>query len=251
MVKMPLLFGMLVLELQSRCDRNCWFCMRQSSGARLRVREAMPTAEARRILWEASEMGFRSWVTFYLLSEPFLDNRLIEMARYARKLGMRPFVNTNGDVLRASPALRKLAVSVFEHIEVGLYRRATEAKDEQFWRSELGGKAVFKRMSAIGPRPHVPREAPTFPEAKCLRPLEKLVVQYDGRASLCCYDIDAAFAIPNAFVCSVEQLWHAPARVEAYRALAKPGGRKEFQLCRECVMPEVGMPRPFGDDDHA
>lgn len=249
MVKMPLLYGMLVLELHSRCDRNCWFCMRQSSGARLRVRESMPTNEARRILWEASEMGFRSWVTFYLLSEPFLDPRLIELAQYARKLGMRPFVNTNGDALRAKPALQRQAAQTFEHVEIGLYRRATEAADEAFWRSVLGSKAVFKRMTSIGPRPHVPREAPTFPEAKCLRPLEKLVVQYDGRASLCCYDIDAEFAIPNAFVASVNEVWNAPARVEAYQKLSKPGGRKEFPLCTGCVMPETGVPKPFGGQD--
>src|SRR4030042_182050 len=100
------MFKKLIIELQSNCNRDCFFCSRRwdKSGKRLgpdgkRIIRSMPTESALRILDQASSMGFRGYTTFHLFSEPFLDKRIIEMAREAEKRGLRPYEHTNGDVL--------------------------------------------------------------------------------------------------------------------------------------------------------
>jgi hypothetical protein len=215
----------------------------------LAVRGQMPSSECERMLKQAHDMGFRSWVTFYLMSEPFLDDRLIDMAQLAKSLGMRPFVNTNGDALRKRPDLLNASKQVFEFVQVGIYEPDPKKaqSDLVMWQRLLGPKLQTKRLSEMGPRPHVPRIGQSFPEATCWRPNEKLIVQYDGSSPLCCYDINAQWNLPNAFEVSLKDLWHNEARGTAAEILSKKGGRSAYDLCATCPMPARGFPKPFED----
>lgn len=47
------------------------------------------------------------------------------MAREAKRRGMRPYVHTNGDVLRQDEALCADDAEIFEYIVVGLYDYTT------------------------------------------------------------------------------------------------------------------------------
>lgn len=246
-------FGMLVLELTSECNRACSFCMRQGDLRQRRfddfgnpVRGKMPTEQCNRLLEEASQLGFKGWVTFYLVSEPYLDDRLLPMAAKAKSLGMRPFVNTNGDRLRKSPDLIKDSRQIFEFVQVGIYLpdKAKAAEDEAWWRSQLGPKAQFKRMKEIGPRPHVVKQGQTYSSDACFRPSEKMIVQYDGSCPLCCYDINTEFGLPNAFECELDAAWHHPSRILASHHLSQ-GHRSRYILCASCPMPAQGFPPGF------
>lgn len=249
------MFGMLVLELNSHCNRACSWCMRHGDrkGRRFsefgdQVRATMPTEQCERMLKEAAEAGFRSWVTFYLMSEPYLDERLVPMARLARSLGMKPFVNTNGDVLRKRPDLLDASREVFEFVQVGIYVSGAQAQtDIARWKARLGTVAQFKTLDQMGPRPHVARVGKTFPAAPCARPKEKLIVQYDGSCPLCCYDINTEFGLPNAFDIPLLELWNHPLREALACDLSKANGRRSYPLCSTCPMPERGFPDPFGD----
>ena len=246
------MYGMLVVEINSHCNRACSWCMRHGDTQERRFTDSglpviskMPSKRVEDLLLEASEMHFAGPVTFYLMSEPYLDDRLVEFSKRARELGMKPFINTNGDALRKSPQLLQ-GSSVFEWVEVGVYESdpAKASKEVAWWRSVLPN-VRFKGLDQMGPRPHVPRLGRTFPDAKCLRPAEKLIIQYDGSSPLCCYDINTEFELPNAFSTSLEQLWYCEQRQDAYTRLAM-GQRRDFRICSTCPMPETGFPEPFG-----
>jgi len=251
-------FGMLVLELTSHCNRSCPWCMRQGDLTSRRftdtgqpVRKRMPTAECERLLREASELNFRGAVTFYLMSEPYLDERLLDFAEIAKGYGMFTFVNTNGDVLRKRPDLIERSKKAFGWVQVGIYEQDAEKARESvaWWKSKLGAVARFKTLSEMGPRPHVPRRGVIHSEASCFRPHEKLIVQYDGSMPLCCYDINTEFGLPNAFDVRLRDAWDCEARRKAARVLEKRGGRKHFELCSTCPMPESGFPKGFEDQE--
>jgi MoaA/NifB/PqqE/SkfB family radical SAM enzyme len=134
-----LLFQRVVIELQSNCNRDCYFCCRQSdtSGKRRtsagnKVSKSMPTEIVMKLLDELESLSFKGYITFHHLSEAFLDERLIQIATDARTRGMRPYVHTNGDVLRNDEELCKKSAEVFEYVVVGLYDyKNQEEKEDQ------------------------------------------------------------------------------------------------------------------------
>src|SRR4051794_26245397 len=77
------LFRRVVIELQSHCNRECYFCCRESdtSGKRKAaggksVLQSMPSEQVTKLLDELDSMGFKGYITFHQLSEAFLDKRL-------------------------------------------------------------------------------------------------------------------------------------------------------------------------------
>jgi len=258
MTTLPL-FPMLVLELQSHCNRECSFCARthDRSGARkdaggVPVRKSMPTDQVLRLLGEAHALGFRGATTFYLYSEPFLDPRLITIAGRAKDLGMYTFVNTNGDVLRKDAALRREAAKVFRHIEVGLYEAVTESEFKEqsaWWKSNLPTNVVFAPLARMGARPGNKMAQPIdYSGSACVRPAEKCIITYDGRSPICCYDIRCEWPIPNAFESSLKDVWWNAERTLTADVLKKPGGRATYNLCSTCCMPPSCPPTPVGWD---
>jgi MoaA/NifB/PqqE/SkfB family radical SAM enzyme len=138
LVKRIPLFERLQIESQSNCNRSCWFCPRtyDRSGKYLDAEGAavfngMPTEKIINLLDQAQALGFRGRVAFYHYSEPLLDERNVMLAREARKRGMRPYLHTNGDVLRRNDQLCKEVKQIYEFIVVGLYDYRTNEELEE------------------------------------------------------------------------------------------------------------------------
>lgn len=247
------LFRRMLLELQSNCNRSCFFCNRpwDHSGKRVdatggHVLRSMPTEHAVRIMREAAALGFTGKIAFHHMSEPFLDPRIIEMAWEAKRLGLRPYEHTNGDVLRQDDELCRAAIEVFEYIVVGLYDYTTDAErnaEMAFWRERLKGADVrFSLGERVFPRSLTPmdarmfREKQAFPGGACRQPLERLIVHYDGNVALCCEDMTDDFDLGNAFERPVEDLWYSEKHVGIVNALEQ-GRREAFTRCAGCPIP--------------
>lgn len=247
------LFERLLLELQSHCNRSCFFCNRpwDDSGKRLdaegkSVRRSMPTERALDLLDQAAALGFRGLVAFHHMSEPFLDPRILDMARAARDRGMRPYEHTNGDVLRRNDAMCREVVGLFEYVVVGLYDRLEPdevAREKAFWRERLQGTEVrFSRGDEVFPRNDTPfdgrmfREKKTFPGGICRRPIRRLIVHYDGNVALCCEDMKDAFGLGNAFETPIEEIWQSERHRQIVDDLER-GLRERYPLCARCPIP--------------
>lgn len=254
-MKRPIpLFSRMLIELNSNCNRDCFFCNRtfDTSGKRLvdgkRVLKNMPTEHALRIMDEAVAMGFRGKVAFHHMSEAFLDKRIIKMAWEARKRGLIPYEHTNGDVLRNNPELCREAAEVFDYMTVGLYdyKNETELKMEQaFWRVALKGTRVkFSLSGEVYPRSLTPfdermfREKKNYSHSPCTRPFLRLIVHYDGNIALCCEDMTDMFDLGNAFEQSIEEIWYSDRHVQILRDLEQ-GKRGKYPACKDCPMPPV------------
>lgn len=254
------MFHELILELQANCNRDCFFCPRHSdeSGHRKdaeggHVKTAMSTENVMKILVGAQEMGYRGWITFHHLSEPFLDKRIIDIARTARALGMTPFEHTNGDVLRTDPELCAQAREVFEYIVVGLYDHKTEAEreeEEAFWRMQLGETVRFNAVDTVFVRGHHTEKnldgfvelrgkrpvPPTYPTGACNRPLHRMMIHYTGKVALCCEDMCEDFELGNAFKQPLKEIRYSEEHVTVVRDLQE-GNRAKYPLCAGCPMP--------------
>jgi MoaA/NifB/PqqE/SkfB family radical SAM enzyme len=109
--KIPL-FDRLLIETQSKCNRSCWFCPRtyDRSGKYLdsngkSILNFMPTEMILALLDQASDLGFKGSVGFHHYSEPLLDDRNIQLAQEAKQRDMKPYLHTNGDLLKSDDRL--------------------------------------------------------------------------------------------------------------------------------------------------
>jgi radical SAM protein with 4Fe4S-binding SPASM domain len=264
------LFERLLIESQSNCNRSCWFCPRTYdlsgkylAGAGKSVLDQMPTEKILNLLEQARDLGFHGQVGFHHFSEPLLDKRNIMLADEAKKRGMKPYLHTNGDVLRRDDRMCAEVKRVYTYIVVGLYDYRSEAEladDKQYWTGRLAGANL--KFSAIGasgrysgfsmavPKALVPTDprmaAPdlAFSNGPCHRPLIRLIVQYDGTVCHCCEDTSGAFELGNAYERSLRDLWFSERHVQVIADLLA-GQREKYALCRNCPLPPTG-PAPAG-----
>ncbi len=267
--KIPL-FERMQIESQSNCNRSCWFCPRTYDrsgkyldGAGQSVLKQMPTEKILDLLDQARALGFRERVEFYHYSEPLLDKRSIMLAWEASKRGMKPYLHTNGDVLKCDDELCEEVKHVYVLIVVGLYDYETNDELEAaklYWRDRLAGAAIeFSSIGLTGvrsahsigvPRALVPSDSRMgrldlrYPNAPCHRPLIRMLIQYDGEMCSCCEDTSGAFKLGNVYEHSLEELWFSERHVGIIESLMA-GEREHYDLCRICPMSPTG-PIPDG-----
>jgi radical SAM protein with 4Fe4S-binding SPASM domain len=256
------LFERLQIESQSNCNRSCWFCPRtyDRTGTYLdadgkAILQEMPTQKVIELLDQAQAMEFRELVAFYHYSEPLLDKRNVMLAREAQRRGMKPYLHTNGDVLKHDDGLCREVMSVYTLIVVGLYDYQTNeelAAAKDYWLDKLAGANIefspiglagARTVKSIGvPRALVPSDsrmgAPDlkYVNAPCHRPLIRMLIQHDGKVCLCCEDTFGAFELGNVYDRSLDELWFSEKHVEIIETLIA-GQRENYELCRNCPMP--------------
>jgi MoaA/NifB/PqqE/SkfB family radical SAM enzyme len=216
----------------------------------------MRTDKILELLDQAQAMGFQGRVGFHHFSEPLLDPRNIMLAEEASKRGMRPYLHTNGDILRRDDDLCGHVKRVYDPIVVGLYDYRTNEELEEtkeYWRSRLAGATTLlfspigpegvRSADSIGiPKALVPTDsrmaAPdlTFPNAPCHRPVVRMIIQHDGEMCLCCEDTYGAFTLGNVYKSSLEELWFSEGHIALVEELLK-GMRQKHPLCRICPQP--------------
>jgi 2-deoxy-scyllo-inosamine dehydrogenase (SAM-dependent)/8-amino-3,8-dideoxy-alpha-D-manno-octulosonate transaminase len=259
------LFERLQIESQSNCNRACWFCPRtyDRSGKYLQpngdaVINRMATETILGVLEQAQALGFSGEVGFHHYSEPLLDPRNVSLAAAARARGMRPYLHTNGDLLKADPALRREVGDVYERIVIGLYDYTSRAELDdikRFWRDCFSGTPLeFSPIGRFGigsgdsvgiPRAWVPTDRRmatpdmTFDNAPCHRPMIRLIVQHDGEMANCCEDTHGDFDLGNIHTQSLAALWYSPRHVAVVTDLMA-GRRSEYKVCRNCPLPPTG-----------
>ena len=263
-----LLFQRVAIELQSDCNRDCYFCCRQSdtSGKRrtsegIRVLKSMPTEKVIKLLDELESLSFKGYITFHHLSEAFLDKRLIQFATEAKKRGMRPYIHTNGDVLRNNEELCKKSAEVFDYVVVGLYDyKNQEEKGDQkkFWNKRLHGtKIMFIIAEKTYRRTYSPDnekmeniEKKTFPTGICANPQKYLLIHYNGDVSCCCEDVYGELLKSNIFDKSIKEIWYSQKHKQIIKAL-QGGERRKYDLCLKCTMgPNSYSQNPMDETNH-
>jgi 2-deoxy-scyllo-inosamine dehydrogenase (SAM-dependent)/8-amino-3,8-dideoxy-alpha-D-manno-octulosonate transaminase len=259
------LFERLEVETQSHCNRSCWFCPRvhDDTGTYLDATGApvigsMPTEVVLRVLDQAAAMGFAGHVSFYFYSEGLLDKRSLSFARAARDRGMKPYMHTNGDVLKNNPKLCEQVVSTYDFVVVGLYDYTPNEEleaEQASWRTRLPGcdlrfstipDDAARTVRSMGtPRALVPSDGRfrvpdlTFENAPCHRPLIRLILRWDGRMAMCCEDMHAEFGLGSIHESTLHDLWHSEAHVDRVNDLVD-GRRDRHRLCANCPLPPSG-----------
>lgn len=73
-----------------------------------------------------------------------------------------------------------------------------------------------------------------IPTAACIRALTEIMVLWDGRVSLCCFDGEGEVIFGDLNHQTIKEIYNGPAALE-YRTAHVEGRRGEMALCRTCT----------------
>jgi radical SAM protein with 4Fe4S-binding SPASM domain len=205
----------------------------------------MPTQIIYDVLDQAEKLGYKGYINFHRLSEPFLDKRYIEIATYAKKKGMKIWEYTNGDLLKNDSPLISKIDGLLEKVTIGLYDYNNEEekkKQIRYWASRFKKTKVVFSFAAEFPsirqntklydKKFVTYKTKNYP---CFG-TNGFRIRYDGEVCLCCQDDKCTFHLGNVLESSLKDIWWSKKHIDIVNSLKDPGGRKLYPLCKNCVL---------------
>jgi len=247
------------IEINSDCNRDCWFCWRNSDVSGLRKNSQgehtqlfMPTDMVLDIIDQACKFGYRGNIAFNLYNEPILDERLLYFARYAQRRGLTTELTTNGDVIKKTTDhafLNDLQES-FDKIHIGLYDFTNEKEKEEakatfikrlykvkfldFWGGEREAVLGMNEKKFYDKYGISMVDAVRWSVGKpCLAPRDQLLVRYDGKIVLAC-PCGVGFAVDDIREHKLWEYWFSYKHMTYVKTLSKAGGRSKFEECKRC-----------------
>ena len=114
------LLGRLDVELTERCNLNCMHCyINQPAGDRQRQAREMTTGQVKAVLTEAAGLGALS--VRFTGGEPLLRTDFADLYLFARRLGLRVVLFTNGTLLTPELADLLARVPTLGGIQITVY----------------------------------------------------------------------------------------------------------------------------------
>lgn len=238
----PELFTAIEIETVNRCNGKCTFCP-VNVNEKQRKYAKMEEGLFKKIISELKDINYEGELALFSNNEPFLDERIIEWNKYARKElpGAYIYLFTNGSLLDIQKVqeiikyIDKLVIDNYDENElncklkeIDVWRKNTQNEKKVVIvprkRNEIltsrGGQAPNKRMIR-GIR------------AKCFYPYKQLVVRPDGKISLCCNDALGIYTMGDLNKKSILQIWNSK-EYKRLRLEMKKHGRRRLKLCKNC-----------------
>jgi radical SAM protein with 4Fe4S-binding SPASM domain len=215
--------------------------MRQTYPDRERIRAwlgrnvQMPLPVIQRVLTELWKMGYRDIVGLNQYNEPLMDDRLTEIARFARILGFkRVTIITNGDLL--TPGLAKELDGNVTYITVSGYDKTTSIEEIRGWfkKTHVSMSSGHHRLSHYSPSRTLNAAIERFRTHPCYRHSRNFIVNHQGDCLMCCEEIVPQFDIGNVYRQPLADIWNGSRRQQIIRDLSQPGGRLKYAHCSIC-----------------
>ncbi|WP_371372521.1 radical SAM/SPASM domain-containing protein [Sporomusa aerivorans] len=239
------LFHTIEIETLNRCNSTCSFCP-VNKNADTREFRLMDQDLFISILQQLKDLNYSGSVGLYSNNEPFLDERIVDLARIAKEQlpNNHLYLYTNGTLLTLEKFL-----GIMKHLDrmyIDNYndrlRLITPVKAIHNYcrNNKLYLDKVRIRLRKLndvlstrgGQAPNRKQENIATLNYGCFLPFRQMVVRPDGKVSLCCNDALGTMTLGDLTTETVGDVWHG----EKYRAIREKiaRGRYDIDLCRGC-----------------
>lgn len=245
------LFSSVEIEIINRCNGICPFCPANRYQDPRKMKR-MRTELFKKIIDELGAMNYSGRLALHSNNEPFLDNRIVEFAKYAREHVPHAYIYlfTNGtlvtlDRFRAIiPYLNKMVIDNY-HDALKLHKNAESIhqlckKNPSLNRKvEIHVRKVHEVLNTRGGQSPNNKKKRTF-VMSCILPYKQMIIRPDGRTSLCCNDPYGKYTLSDLNKMTLKEAWYSERYEKVRRELRD--GRERLRLCRFCdTMPDVNV----------
>ena len=238
------LFSAIEIETYNRCNGVCSFCpvnVRNDS----RIEKKMDELLFKKIIDELEQLNYSGRLALFSNNEPFLDERIIEFHKYARKKvpKARMHLFTNGTLL----TLEKF-IEIIEYLDeliidnynqnLNLIPNVNKIKEYCEEHSELCAKVTIalrkpnEILTSRGGDAPNRKDKLSFPYDKCAYPFRQMIIRPDGKCSLCCNDPLGKNTLGDVSKMSLVDIWYGEEYTMVREALYK--GRRNWEHCLYC-----------------
>ncbi len=237
------LFKYIEIETVNRCNGVCEFCPVNANAVQ-REYKKMDRALYMSIIRQLTELNYEGKVALFSNNEPFLDERIIEFAEYARVHLPKAYIYlfTNGTLLTDErylsimPYLNRMHIDSYVSNEKSEPEKVLHIKDlakrygyeDRMTYSLIPLDAI--RSSRGGEAPNKKIKEPI--NALCRLPFIQMVIRPDGKVSLCCNDALGKITLGDITEKSIIDIWNG---TEFHKVRTEMMvGRKTISLCKGC-----------------
>lgn len=232
------------IETLNRCNGKCSFCPVNVTQPQ-REYAKMSKELFVKIIDELAENDYEGKISLFSNNEPFLDERIVEFHKYARKALPKAKFNlfTNGSLLdleKFKEIVECLDTFTIDNYnddlevnkglkEVWNYINENESYKEKVNFSMRLENEVLTSRGGYAPN----KKKVRYQRTKCLLPYRQMVIRPDGKVSLCCNDALGKITLGDVSKDTIYDIWNS----EEYKKIRNEmmiNGRKNLTLCQRC-----------------
>lgn len=238
------LFGHIEIETYNRCNGGCSFCP-VSAQNESRLEAKMPELLFKKIIDELAVLKYKGRISLFSNNEPFLDERIIEFHRYARKKlpNARMHLYTNGTLLSVEDF--KEIIECLDELIIDNYNQNLELIPQVKKIVEYCEKTgvyndkvtvVLRKIDEVltsrgGDAPNR-NSIELFYQETCMLPFRELIIRPDGKVSLCCNDPLGKYSLGDVNTQSLYEIWYGDDLMNIRKLISK--GRINIDKCKHC-----------------
>lgn len=239
------LFNHIEIETYNRCNGGCDFCPVSVKNER-REEHHMSEELFKKIVSELRSVEYNGCLALFSNNEPFLDDRVIDFCKYARKELPKAKMHlfTNGTKLTLSmfvEIIDELDELIIDNYSVSLEMLKPVKKIYDYCK---GNKELEKKVTIVlrnpqevlesrgGYSPNKERVA-RMKEVRCTHPYRQMIIRPDGKVSLCCNDALGVTCMGDCNTNSLIEIWNGK-EFERVRNQISNAGRGAVDFCKYC-----------------
>ncbi len=242
------LFNSVLVENTSRCNRKCSYCPNSTVG---RPEVDMDINLYYKIVDELSEICYSGRFTPHFYGEPLLDERMLELIKYARRKLPRAniVIFTNGDLLDYD-LFCKLMDAGTDYFQISQHSKEMSKNLKDLF-NKLDRKTIKKRIKFINmykKKDLINRGGiVNLPKQNCIKMFIKkiyrwvkpvcfvdgITIDYEGNCVLCCNDYLSSVSFGNVKNESIVDIWNK-SEYEDIRYQLKIKNKKTLEICKRC-----------------
>ena len=238
------LFSHVEIETINRCNGICDFCPVNKNDD-TRKKAIMSRELFEKIISQLEEINYSGRLALFSNNEPFLDERILELSKYAREHvpNARIHMFTNGTLLTLEKFLT--LIPLLDELIIDNYRQDQKLIKPCEEIAEYCEKheELKKKVSIVLRKPHEIRTTrggnapnrksmPEYSKDKCILPFKQVIIRPTGEISLCCNDALGKYTLGDLKKESLLDVWYGPKYKMIRESLSK--GRENWGNCKYC-----------------
>ncbi len=247
------IFASCMIETFNRCNGTCEFCPANVRDEK-RPLKKMTEEMYQGIIAQLVSIGWSGKLWLSINNEPFLDNRIIDFAQYAKQRikDVKIALVSNGTLL--TPEKMDEMRGIIDEITINDYSEhyRLSKKHKSIYDHIRKHPGDFKGMEIIinrryrkeilatraGSAPNKPRKNNNVDSA-CIYPFLDFLIFPDGKVGMCCNDCFEETAFGDITKESMIEIWNNK-KFTALREAMSRGSRLIYPFCANCDVVDAG-----------